>query len=93
MNPQNNQTGFGTAFEVRPEDIGVNDNTCVPAASEGETVQTTNIFTANTRNQDPIVQEISHLISVLQTPNVSNLKRERAEKRIKKILKRHVRKN
>lgn len=44
----------------------------------------------NTTYQDPIVKELSTLIALWQNPSTSKLKRDRAHKRIKKILKQHV---
>lgn len=41
-------------------------------------------------HKDPAVLELTRLIGLMQDPKTSKLKRERAEKRVRKILKQHL---
>lgn len=70
-------------MNIHPDNINTQDNI-------GPLPHDTNPSPDNTAPQDPVVRELGILIALWQNPSTSKLKRERAHKRIKKILKQHV---
>ncbi len=65
--------------------INVND-TAVPPATPSR-----DLFHPPKHDDNHAVKELTALIKLLQDPTTSKLKYQRAEKRVKKILKQHVR--